>query len=60
MNPGKDRFQLQLDSLFDMNNNQTENISATSELYSDISSDKSYDSGDEDCSENDHNEHEVE
>ncbi|XP_052091631.1 uncharacterized protein LOC127728325 [Mytilus californianus] len=35
-----------------MNNNQTKNISAPSELYSDISSDESYDSDDEACSEN--------
>ncbi|CAG2208334.1 unnamed protein product [Mytilus edulis] len=52
--PKKDDYQSQLDSLFDndMNNNQTKNISAPSELYSDISSDESYDSDDEACSEN--------
>ncbi|CAC5364135.1 unnamed protein product [Mytilus coruscus] len=52
--PKKDDYQSQLDSLFDndMNNNKTKIISAPSELYSDISSDESYDSDDEACSEN--------
>lgn len=60
--PKKDDYQSQLDSLFDndMNNNQTKNISAPSELYSDISSDESYDSDDEACSENEHDEVDVE